>query len=114
VRNNSMTEEIEVHSSSGNIFADLGLPNPDELLIKAELVHQITEIISARQLTESEASKLLAIDPSTLANLLRGKLSKFSIELLFRFLNILGSNVEIHVSANIQPNIQAQTRIVMA
>ena len=58
-----MTEEIEVHSSSRNIFADLGLPNPDELLIKAELIHQISEIISTRQLTEAEASELLAIDP---------------------------------------------------
>ena len=85
-----MTEEIEVHFSSGNIFADLGLPNPDELLIKAELVHQISEIISARQLTESEASELLSVDRSTLTNLLRGKLSKFSIELLFRFLNKIG------------------------
>jgi predicted XRE-type DNA-binding protein len=109
-----MTEEIEVHSSSGNIFADLGLPNPDELLIKAELVHQISEIISTRQLTESEASELLEIDRTTLTKLLRGKLSEFSIELLFRFLNILGSNIEIHVIANARSDIQAQTRIVMA
>jgi predicted XRE-type DNA-binding protein len=108
-----MTEEIKVHSSSGNIFADLGLPNPEQLLIKAELVHQISEIISARQLTDSDASELLSIDRSTLAKLLRGKLSEFSIELLFRFLNILGSNIEIHVIANVQPECQAQTRVVM-
>ena len=109
-----MTEEIKVHSSSGNIFADLGLPNPEQLLIKAELVHQISEIISTRQLTESEASELLAIDRSILTKLLRGELSKLSIELLFRFLNILGSNIEIRVSPNVQPDCQAQTRIVMA
>ena len=58
-----MTEEIKFHSSCENIFAKLGLPNPDELLIKAELVHQISEIISTCQLTKSEASELLAIDP---------------------------------------------------
>jgi predicted XRE-type DNA-binding protein len=109
-----MTEQIKVYSSSGNVFADLGLPNPDELLIKAELVHQISEIISARQLTESEASELLEIECSTLTKLLRGELSKFSIELLFRLLNILGSNIEIHVITNVRPDIQAQTRIVMA
>jgi predicted XRE-type DNA-binding protein len=57
-----MDEEIKVHSSSGNVFADLGLPNPEELLIKAELTHQISEIISTRQLTENEAAELLAID----------------------------------------------------
>ena len=104
-----MTEKIEVHSSSGNIFADLGLQNPDELLIKAELIHQISEIISARQLTESEASELLSIDRVTVTNLLRGKLSEFSIDLLFRFLNILGSNIEIYVIANARPETQAQT-----
>ena len=108
-----MTEEIKVHSSSGNIFADLALPNPDELLIKAELIHRISEIISTRELTETEAAELLEIDRPNLSALLRGRLSEFSIELLFRFLNILGSNVEIHVIANSQPNIQAQTRIVM-
>ncbi len=111
---NKMAEKIEVYPSSGNVFADLGLPNPDELLVKAELTHRISEIISARQLTETEASKLLEIDRSNLSALLRGKLSDFSIEILFRFLNILGSNVEIHVVVNSKPGIQAQTRIVMA
>jgi predicted XRE-type DNA-binding protein len=108
-----MGEEIKVHSSSGNVFADLGLSNPEELLIKAELTHQISEIISIRQLTENEAAELLAIDRSNLSRLLRGKLSDFSVEQLFRFLNALGSNIEIHVMPS-QPDLQAQTRIVMA
>jgi predicted XRE-type DNA-binding protein len=108
-----MTEEIKVHSSSGNVFADLGLQNPNELLIKAEMTDRISEIISTRQLTETEAAELLEIDRSNLAALLRGRLSEFSIEMLFRFLNILGSNVEIHVIASSKLDIQAQTRIVM-
>jgi predicted XRE-type DNA-binding protein len=108
-----MTEEIKVHSSSGNVFADLGLQNPNELLIKADMTDRISEIISTRQLTETEAAELLEIDRSNLAALLRGRLSEFSIEMLFRFLNILGSNVEIHVIASSKLDIQAQTRIVM-
>lgn len=88
-----MSEQIQVHSSSGNVFADLGLPNPDELMLKAELVDRIDDLISARQLTETEAAELLGIDRSTLAALMRGKLSAFSTESLFRFLNALGSNV---------------------
>jgi predicted XRE-type DNA-binding protein len=57
-----MTEQMQVNSSSGNVFADLGLANPDELMLKAELVNKIDELISARQLTETEAAELLGID----------------------------------------------------
>lgn len=107
-----MSEEIQVHASSGNVFADLGLPNPDELLVKAQLAYQISELISARQLTQSEAAELLGIDQPKVSALIRGKLSGFSTERLFRFLNALGSNVEIRVVANSKPNVQAQTHVI--
>lgn len=58
-----MSNEIKVRSSSGNIFADLGLPNSSELLIKAELVRQISQLITIRKLTQIEAAKCLGIDP---------------------------------------------------
>jgi predicted XRE-type DNA-binding protein len=108
-----MTEKIDVHSSMGNVFADLGLPNSDELLIKAELAHQISESISARQLTQTEAAEILGVDQPKISALMRGKLSVFSTERLFRFLNALGNNVEIRIVANLEPNIQAQTHVVM-
>jgi predicted XRE-type DNA-binding protein len=108
-----MTEEIKVHSSSGNVFADLGLSNPEELLIKAELAHQISELISERQLSDDRAANLLEIDRPTLSALMRGKLLDFTTERLFLFLNALGSNVEIRI-AHSPPNVQAKTRIVVA
>ncbi|NJM77704.1 MAG: XRE family transcriptional regulator [Acaryochloridaceae cyanobacterium RU_4_10] len=107
-----MEIEMQVHPSNGNIFADLGLPNPDELLLKAQLAEQIGTLISARQLTQSEAAELLGIDQPKVSALMRGKLSGFSTERLFRFLNALGSNVEIRIVANSQPNVQAQTHVV--
>ena len=107
-----MTEETKVHSGSGNVFADLGFPDSDELLIKAELVHQISELISEQKLTQVEAAKILGIDQPKVSALVRGKLSGFSTERLFRFLNALGSSVEIRVIPKSASDIQAQTRVV--
>ncbi len=107
-----MTDELQVYSSSGNVFEDLGLPNSDELLIKAQLAHQISELIEMRHLTQSEAAKVLGVDQPKVSALMRGKLSGFSTDRLFRFLNALGSNVEIRITPNVEPNIQAETQIV--
>ena len=107
-----MSDEIKVRSSSGNIFADIGLPNYSELLIKAELVRQISKLIAVRKLTKIEAAKCLGIDQSKITDLLRGKLYEFSIDRLFRFLNALGSDVEIRVISKPESDAQAKTRVV--
>ncbi|MGI0495047.1 helix-turn-helix domain-containing protein [Alkalinema pantanalense CENA528] len=109
-----MSEEIKIQSSSGNVFADLGLANSDELLMKAELVRQISHLIEAKKLTQTEAVKLLGIDSSNFSALLDGRLSAFSTERLFRFLNELGSDVEIRVIPKSQPEFKAQTRVIGA
>jgi predicted XRE-type DNA-binding protein len=108
-----MTEELPIYSSSGNVFEDLGLPNSDELLIKAELAHQISELIEMRHLTQSDAAKILGVDQPKVSALMRGKLSGFSTDRLFRFLNALGSNVEIRITPNLESNSQAETQIVL-
>ena len=107
-----MSQEIKVQPSSGNVFADLGLANPDELLMKAELVRQISNLIDAKRLTQTEAAKILGIDQPKVSALLNGKLSGFSTDRLFRFLNALGSDVEIRVILQPRSESQAQTRIV--
>ncbi|MGF1600896.1 MAG: helix-turn-helix domain-containing protein [Thermosynechococcaceae cyanobacterium] len=107
-----MLEEIKVVESSGNVFADLGLPDSDERLIKAELAHHISERIADRQLTQVQAAGLLGIDQPKISALVRGKLTGFSIERLFRFLNTLGSNIEIRVTTDPQSDSKARTRVV--
>jgi predicted XRE-type DNA-binding protein len=109
-----MREEIKVQSSSGNVFADLGLANADELLIKAELVRQISNLIDAKNITQTEVAKILDIDQPKVSALLNGKLSGFSTERLFRFLNALGSDVEIRVVPKPQLELEAQTRVISA
>ncbi len=84
--------------SSGNIFADLGLSNPEERLAKAELAYQINYLIKQRKLTQIAAAKLLGVDQPKISALNSGKLTGFSLERLFSFLNILGQTVTIKIA----------------
>ena len=107
-----MTEEIRVQVGSGNVFADLGLPNPEEMLVKAELASKIGEIIEARSLTQIDAAEILGIDQPKVSALIRGRLTGFSTERLFRFLNALGSDVEISVRPKPESRTAAITTVI--
>jgi predicted XRE-type DNA-binding protein len=75
--------------SSGNVFADLGLPNPDEELAKAKFVRKINAIVKQEKFTVAAAADLLDADQPTIAALSKGKLSEFSLEQLVKFFNKL-------------------------
>lgn len=83
--------------SSGNVFADLGLSNAPEMQAKADLAWAISQIIEEQDLSQAEAGELLGIDQPKVSALLRGRLSGFSLERLYRFLNALGKDIEIVV-----------------
>lgn len=85
------SERITVKESSGNVFADIGLPNPEERLAKADLAIRITEVIRARRLTRTRAARILNLAAPRVLRLLRGHLSGFSTADLLRFLNLLGN-----------------------
>ena len=104
---------VAIEESGGNVFADLGLKDPEGLLAKAELVQRIADLIAERKLTQARAAKLLDIDPPKVSALLRGQLDGFSTDRLFRFLNALGSDVEI-VVRRARVGEAADTRVVSA
>ena len=85
----------EFTQSSGNVFADIGLSDPDKYLAKAELSIQINNIIEKRGLKQSEAATVLGIDQPKISALNCGRLDDFSIERLIGFLNKLDRDVEI-------------------
>lgn len=87
----------EVEEGSGNVFADIGLPNPEVLLVKATLMHHIHVLITERKLTQRKAAQLLRIDQPKVSALIRGRMEGFSIERLCRFLKLLDQEVEIIV-----------------
>lgn len=90
-----MKDKIEI--SAGNVFEDLGLPDSDELLVKAKLLSQICDIIKQKRLTQTQIAKILDIDQPKVCALLKGRLSGFSTDRLIRFLNALHCDIEIHI-----------------
>src|SRR3972149_6656418 len=88
----------KIYHSSGNVFADLGLPAADDYMAKSELAVRIFKIVKSRRLTQAAAGKLLGITQPKVSALLNGRLDGFSTERLIRFLNALGCDVRISVS----------------
>ena len=93
------TSMITVEESSGNIFADLGFPNPEREEIKARLTLQIYRLIKQRGLTQTQAGEVLGIKQPHVSGLMRGQSGAYSLERLMEFLAALGQDVEITVRA---------------
>src|SRR5262245_66539993 len=87
----------KVTKSSGNVYADLGLKNPKEHALKADLVRQIAAVMKEQELTQTAAARRLGIAQPDVSKLLRGHFRQFSVERLMRFLVALGQDVEIVV-----------------
>jgi len=94
-------DPIAFEEGSGNVFADLGLPNPEVLLAKATLVAKMQLILDARNLSSVKAAALLEIEPRKLESLLAGQTQRFTLDRLFRFLNVLGQDVEIAIAPSL-------------
>jgi len=86
-----------MEKSSGNVFADLGIPHPEQELLKAKLTLQIYLIIKSRKLTQTEAGRILGIKQPHVSALMRNRSGAFSVERLMDFLTALGQDVEISV-----------------
>jgi predicted XRE-type DNA-binding protein len=88
-------DDIHVERGSGNVFADLGRPDAEAHLLKAELVNRIDQIIRERRLTQARVAELLGISQPDVSRLLRGNFRDYSVERLLRLLTSLGRDVEI-------------------
>jgi len=92
-----MQRKNEIHRSSGNVFADMGAAGSEERLAKAELSRIILQTINKRGLKQAEAASLLGITQPDVSDLVRGRLRRFGLERLQRFLTLLGMDVEVRV-----------------
>jgi predicted XRE-type DNA-binding protein len=92
--------EIEATESSGNLFADLGLPDAEQRLLKSQIVAQLQRLIKGRGLTQVKAAKLLGIHQPDLSLLLRGDFDDYSAERLMKMLTVFAQDIEITMRPN--------------
>jgi predicted XRE-type DNA-binding protein len=106
-----MRDEIQITESSGNVFADLLLPEPDIRLAKAEMARAISLMIEELGLTQLQAADILGIDQPKVSAITRGRLADFSLDRLLTLVNRLGMDIEINVSLN--PEATRRARLVV-
>jgi predicted XRE-type DNA-binding protein len=92
-----MTRKIRVEKGSGNIFADLGLPDAETHFLKAQIVSEIYRLANGRKLTQAQAGKLMGISQPEVSRLFKGNFREYSIDRLMGFLTAFDRDVEIVV-----------------
>ncbi len=102
---NTEIEEVEYFVGSGNVFADLGLPNPEELQLKSTLSIEIEAAIKQKRLTKKQAALYLGLSQEELAGLFDHAFSEFSLSQLLHYLHCLGRDVTL--SATVRERVPA-------
>lgn len=90
---------IDFEEGSGNVFADIGVRDPEESLVRAKLAKQIADLIQKKRLSQNQIGAILGVDQSKVSKIVRGRISGFTSDRLFRFLTALGCDVRIEVRA---------------
>jgi len=99
---------IEIEESSGNIYADLEIPNADEMMIKAQLAAKIAEIIKDRRWTQQEAADVLGMTQPKLSRMLQGQFRGISEIKMLECLTKLGRSIKIYVGPDQQSTGQVE------
>jgi len=104
----------DIVASSGNVFEDMGLANPEERLVKARLARLINKAIQEREWTQQKTAEVLNITQPKVSDISRGRLKNFSVERLMTFLTMLNHRVVISVSSEDSPNAPTEEIVVAA
>jgi predicted XRE-type DNA-binding protein len=107
-----MSHKKRDETGSGNVFKDIGVPNAEEHLVKAQLVFKIDTILKRRGLKQVEAAELFGVRQPDISKMLRGEFRQFSVERLLRFLVALNQDVEIVVKPHRSRNDAAAMQVV--
>ncbi|MCU7836728.1 MAG: helix-turn-helix domain-containing protein [gamma proteobacterium symbiont of Taylorina sp.] len=97
-----MIKDIEFEKSSGNIFADLGLDNAEDLQARGMIGVHIVELLKSKNLKQREIGELLSIKQAEVSHLLNGHFSRFTIDKLLAFLKDMEQKITIQISPHIK------------
>ncbi len=102
-------KEKKFDITEDNIFADLGLEDAEEMLVRSDLFSEVVSIIRNSQLTQKEVAKILGISSPKISSLMTGKISDFSNDTLMHYLALLGCNIEIRIMPK-RPRLSRSTK----
>ncbi|WP_071189271.1 XRE family transcriptional regulator [Trichormus sp. NMC-1] len=108
-----MTQEPVFEESSGNVFADLGLSNADELFTRGKIGLQVLRLLKQRNLKQREISELLGIPQPEVSHLMKGEFQRFSEGKLLIFLKRLDTEITLHLRPHHPLNQSAETVILL-
>lgn len=98
-----MSKQLEHTTSSGNVFADLGFENPEEMQFRSQLAMMIKDVIQKRKWNQTHAAEVLGVSQSDVSNIYNGKIDKFTIDRLLRFLRLLQRDIVFSTKTTRQP-----------
>lgn len=104
---------ITFEKGTGNVFADLGLPHPEQEELKAKLTLQIYRIIKERDYTQAEAAEILGIRQPHVSALMRNRPGVFAVGRLMEFLTALGQDVQITVKPSGKRKVHGEVSVVL-
>ena len=107
-------DDTEIHEGTANVYRDLGYPDAEEMLVKAQLVSKISEIIRGQALTQVDAARILGVTQPKLSGLLRGQFRGVSERKLIECLNKLGRDVQIVVKSAPRRRAAGKLTVVFA
>jgi predicted XRE-type DNA-binding protein len=99
-----MTRKIAVEASSGNIFADLDLPDAGTHFLKAQIVSELYRLTKARKLTQAQAGRRMGISQPEVSRMFKGSFREYAVDRLMGFLTTFGRDVEIVVTPRRKAN----------
>ena len=107
-----MSKDIVYKVGSGNVFADIGVRDPEGSLVRATLAKHIAELIRRKRLRQNRVAEILGVDQSKVSKLVRGRISGFTSDRLLRYLNALGCDV--HIQIRPARTVRSRGKVVIA